>query len=388
MAKALAVIHERYAEELTIDQLASAAAVSRAGLGRRFIALLGEPPIRYCARWRLRVAAHRLSQGDETAASVAYAVGFNSEAAFNRAFRREYGEPPATWRRRMDSAGRLAAAAGEEVHRCKAADGAALAFAIAGSGFPLVKSANWMTHLAHDWSSPVYGHWIAEGARANRLIRADMRGFGMSDWDPPEMTFDSLVSDLARVIDAAGVEQVDLLGISHAAAVAIAYAARNPTRVRKLVLVNSFAQGWMVRADPEEIAWRKSLWELNRREWSKRRTALGEMFVTLYFPSAGPELIEWHNERLELLSNQHNIERMLGIAATIDVRSELGKVRAETLVVHSRLDGNATLAVGREAADGISGARFVELDSANHVLLADEPAWPEFQRHFRQFLSA
>ena len=68
----------------------------------------------------------------------------------------------------------------------------------------------------------------------------------------------------------------------------MAYAARHPERVRKLVLVNSFAAGWRVRADPEEIAWRESLLEMNRRQPSFRRSLLGEMFITLYFPSAEP----------------------------------------------------------------------------------------------------
>ena len=124
-----------------------------------------------------------------------------------------------------------------------------------------------------------------------------MRGFGMSEWEPPKFDFEHLVGDLEAVIEAAGLEQCDLLGQSRTArAIAIAYAARHPERVRKLVLVNSFAAGWRVRADPEEIAWRESLLEMNRRQPSFRRSLLGEMFITLYFPSAGQPLIDWHND--------------------------------------------------------------------------------------------
>ena len=74
--------------------------VSRTVLGERFGELLGEPPMRYCARWRMRMAANMLRDGKQNTANVAYSVGFNSEAAFNRAFKREYGVPPATWRGR------------------------------------------------------------------------------------------------------------------------------------------------------------------------------------------------------------------------------------------------------------------------------------------------
>jgi pimeloyl-ACP methyl ester carboxylesterase len=213
-----------------------------------------------------------------------------------------------------------------------------------------------------------------------------MRGFGRSEWDPPEFDFEAMVGDLSAVIDAAGVEQCDLLGISHAAAIAIAYAARNPERVRKLVLVNSFAAGWRVRADPEEVAWRESLLEMNRRQPSFRRSLLGEMFITLYFPSADQPLIDWHNEHFNTLAPVPNMQRMIEVAAWIDVRDELAKVRAPTLVFHASKDGNAPVEVGRRVADGIKDARFVELDSANHVLLGDEPAWPIFTRELRAFL--
>jgi pimeloyl-ACP methyl ester carboxylesterase len=353
--------------------------------------------MRYCARWRMRVAANMLRDGKQNSANIAYSVGFNSEAAFNRAFKREYGEPPATWRRRVDGdtetpdaqAGPAAAGSGadDQKRTCAGPDGARIAFAVSGEGFPLVKAPNWMTHLDHDWTSPVYGHWLNEAVRANQLVRADMRGFGLSEWEPPEFDFEAMVGDLAAVIDAAGVERCDLLGISHGAAIAIAYAARHPNRVRKIVLVNAFAAGWRVRADPEEIAWRESLLEMNRRQPSFRRSLLGEMFITLYFPSASQKLIDWHNELFQTLGPVPNMQRMIEVAAWLDVRDELTKITAPTLVCHARNDGNAPMSVGQQVAEGIANARFVELDSANHVLLGDEPAWPVFVKALRGFLA-
>jgi pimeloyl-ACP methyl ester carboxylesterase len=259
---------------------------------------------------------------------------------------------------------------------------------VAGEGFPLVKASNWMTHLDHDWTSPVYGHWLWECVRSHRLVRSDMRGFGLSEWEPPAFDFEAMVGDLAAVIEAAGVERCDLLGISHGAAIAIAFAARNPERVRKLVLVNSFAAGWRVRADPEEVAWRESLLEMNRRQPSFRRSLLGEMFITLYFPSADQALIDWHNQLFQTLGPVPNMQRMIEVAAWIDVRDELARIKAPTLVCHARSDGNAPVSVGRQVAEGIADSRFVELDSANHVLLGDEPAWPVFTREMRAFLAS
>ena len=103
VSKALSIIHQRYAEDLDVEGLAREAGVSRTVLGERFGELLGEPPMRYCARWRMQVAANMLRDGKQNTANIAYSVGFNSEAAFNRAFKREYGVPPATWRRQNEA---------------------------------------------------------------------------------------------------------------------------------------------------------------------------------------------------------------------------------------------------------------------------------------------
>jgi AraC-like DNA-binding protein len=104
VGRTIAVIHDRYAEALSLDELAREAGVSKTVLGDRFRTLLGESPMQYCARWRMHVAADMLRHERQSACSVAYSVGFNSEAAFNRAFKREYGVPPATWKRQQATA--------------------------------------------------------------------------------------------------------------------------------------------------------------------------------------------------------------------------------------------------------------------------------------------
>ena len=398
VSKALSMIHSRFADDLDIESLARHAGVSRTVLGERFVELLGEPPMRYCARWRMRVAGNMLRDRKDNAANIAYAVGFNSEAAFNRAFKREYGVPPATWRRGVLEEAEAVAARpleapeqalpDDEIRTCTAVDGTRLAYALAGEGFPLVKAQSWMSHLELDAVSPAHGHWVRECTRANRFIRSDMRGFGLSEWEPPDLDFEHMVRDLEAVMDAAGVEQCDLLGLTHGGTIAMAYAARHPERVRKLVVVNGFAAGWRVRADPEEIAWRESLAEMNRRQPAFRRSLLGEMFINLYYPSASQEIIDWHNENFQKLGPAKNMEPVIDLVSRIDIRDELANIRAPALFFHCRLDGNVPLVAGRQAAEGISNAHFVELDSANHFVLADEPAWQVITREMRAFLSA
>jgi pimeloyl-ACP methyl ester carboxylesterase len=123
----------------------------------------------------------------------------------------------------------------QEIRFCTASDGVRLAYAKHGAGPPLVKGSNWLTHLEFDWKSGIWGHWLEELGRANTVIRYDQRGCGMSDRDVGELSLERWALDLETVIDAAGLEHCLLLGISGGAAIALAYAARNPTRVEHIV---------------------------------------------------------------------------------------------------------------------------------------------------------
>lgn len=99
VGRALAMLHARPAHDWTVDELAREVGLSRSGLAQRFTQLLGQPPMQYLARWRLQIAAQELRHGTMSIAAVAEQVGYESEAAFNRAFKREFGMPPAGWRR-------------------------------------------------------------------------------------------------------------------------------------------------------------------------------------------------------------------------------------------------------------------------------------------------
>jgi len=103
VGRTIALIHRRFADALSLDVLAREAGVSKTVLGERFRTLIGESPMQYCARWRMHVAADMLRNNRQNACSVAYSVGFNSEAAFSRAFKREFGAPPAAWQRALSS---------------------------------------------------------------------------------------------------------------------------------------------------------------------------------------------------------------------------------------------------------------------------------------------
>jgi AraC-like DNA-binding protein len=260
VVRALQVIHCRYAEPLRVDLLAREAGVSRTVLGERFIRQIGEPPMHYCGRWRLHVAAEMLAGGEHKLTEIAFSVGFHSEAAFNRAFKRAYGEPPLRWLERQERAGAEASLPNQQVRYCRARDDTRLAWSAVGTGPPLVKTANWLNHLEFDWRSPLWRHWLKELTHGNCLVRYDERGNGMSDWDTPELSFDAFVDDLETVVDAAGLERFDLFAISQGAPVAIAYSLRHPGRIRRMVLLGGYARGWAHRLTGDDLA-------LGARRW-------------------------------------------------------------------------------------------------------------------------
>ena len=136
----------------------------------------------------------------------------------------------------------------QQIRFCTAADGVRIAYATSGTGPPLVKPANWLTHLEYDWESPVWRHWLRELSREHTLVRYDERGSGLSDRDVDDLSFDAWVRDLETVVDAMGLERFPLLGISQGCAVAITYAVRHPERVSRLVLYGGYLQGTIQRA--------------------------------------------------------------------------------------------------------------------------------------------
>jgi pimeloyl-ACP methyl ester carboxylesterase len=332
------------------------------------------------------MAADILRTGGCSAAEIAFRVGFGSEAAFNRAFRREYGKPPVSWRRSNAEGANDPELPVQEVRYCTAADGTRLAWSAVGMGLPLVKTANWLNHIEFDWHSPVWRHWLRELMRENRLIRYDERGNGLSDWDTPELSFEAFVDDLETVVDAAGIGQFDLLGISQGAAVAIAYSLRHPGRIRRMVLLGSYARGWALRLQGDELARREAMVTLTRTGWGSDNPAYRQMFTSLYIPGGSAEQLGWWNDLQKISTSPDNAVRLQRALSTIDVTEMLDKVTVPTLVAHAKRDHVIPLEAGKELAASIPGARFLELDSDNHVLLEHEPAWEIFLTAVRQFL--
>ncbi len=264
-------------------------------------------------------------------------------------------------------------------------DDVRLAYAVSGSGPPLLKTANWMNHLEYDWESPVWRHWFRLFSAHHTLYRYDVRGTGLSDHVDTNISFDRQVSDLELVVDAAGVEQFALLGISQGAAVAIEYAARHPERVTQLVIHGGFAIGWEGRG-PETVRTGRAMLELVRIGWAQETPAYRRMFAELFIPGANAEQVAWFGELQRRSTSPHIAALILEASGKIDVRQRMALVKAPTLVLHPSGDVVVPFNYGRMIAAGIPGSKFVALESDRHLITEDEPAWERFRTAVADFL--
>jgi pimeloyl-ACP methyl ester carboxylesterase/DNA-binding winged helix-turn-helix (wHTH) protein len=271
---------------------------------------------------------------------------------------------------------------------CKAADGVRLAYAVAGEGPPLVRAANWMTHLGYDIESPVWQHWVRDLSSTYRFIRYDERGCGLSDWEAADFMFDDWVADLESVVEALGLERFPLLGVSQGGAVAVAYAARHPERVSKLVLCGAYARGRAVRAldDDEKRAAALDL-ELARVGWGRDDPAFRQVFAAQFQPDGTRADWAAFDQLQRRTTSPENAVRFLEEFARIDVRELAREVSCPTLVMHSRNDHRVPMRFGEELASLIPDSHLVALSSNNHLLTANEPAWQVFRDELHSFLT-
>ncbi|KAB2910482.1 MAG: alpha/beta fold hydrolase [Kofleriaceae bacterium] len=262
----------------------------------------------------------------------------------------------------------------------KSRDGVTLAWAEVGRGPSLVKASHWLTHLEYDWDSPVWRHWTQFFAEHFRYIRYDERGCGMSQWDVADVSHLHWIEDLSDVIDAAAPAQpFALLGMSQGGPSCIQYAIRHPDRVSHLILCGAYAQGHAKRNDAEGERRHRAILELTRQGWGRDNPVYRQLFTSRFIPGATVEQIQWFNVLCRRTTTPELAYELLEARAAVDVRGLLSRVTVPTLVLHARHDEAVPFSQGQLLAAEIPNARFIELDSANHILLESEPAWQRFK---------
>ena len=281
------------------------------------------------------------------------------------------------------------AALHQRVRFATAPDGVQIAWASIGNGPPVLKAPNWLNHLEYEWRSPVWGPAFAELARHWQLVRFDERGNGLSDWEVEDISEGVLISDMATVAQAAGLERFALLGISQGCVFSIRYAVEHPERVTCLVLLGGYLRGRLRRPDPEQKKLYEALTMIIRDGWGSPNPVFRHFFTSNFIPDAPPEVAASFDELQRIATSPENALRIWEMGAHLDVTELAKQARVPTLVLHCKGDRVAPLEEGRHMAKLIPGASFIELPGNNHALLAlaGTPAFDQFLEEATSFVA-
>ncbi len=275
----------------------------------------------------------------------------------------------------------------QQLKFCRSADGARIAYARHGSGPPLVIASCWLSHLQYDWQSPVWRHFLDDLGKLATVIRYDERGYGLSDWDVDDFGLEARIADLEAVVDDAGLDRFALMAMSQGGPPSIAYAARHPERVTRLIFYGSYAVAF-IDPTPEDLELDETFERLIKVGWARQESEFRRVFTSLMIPGASEEQMSWLDELQRVSVSPENAlaaRRQRKWASAVELLPQLA---APTLVLHSRHDRMNDFENSRYLASMITGARLVVLESANHIVLGDEPAWQIFVDEVGAFLAA
>jgi pimeloyl-ACP methyl ester carboxylesterase/DNA-binding CsgD family transcriptional regulator len=247
----------------------------------------------------------------------------------------------------------------QEIRFCDV-DGARVAYATVGAGPALLVPALWISHLELEWGFEEFRAFIGALARRRTVIRYDRIGTGLSDRPDagPDVTVDGEVRTIAALVEALGLRELSLLGISWGGCTAAAFAARHPERVRCVALVGSYAHGERIAAAPLREATVATV----RAHWGAGSRLLADVWV----PGAEAHTRERFARLQRAAASPELAAAMLEAVYETDVRELLPQVLAPALVVHRREDRAMPFAQGRELAALLPQARLVALDGDLH----------------------
>lgn len=275
----------------------------------------------------------------------------------------------------------------QQIRFCASRDGARIAYATCGTGPPLVFVSNWVHHLELDWDVPAWRPWLSLLSRHRALLRYDWRGCGLSDREKVQFSFEKCFEDLEAVVEAAGLTEFEFFGMAAGSAMGMTYAVRHPERLSRLVLYASYVRNKLAgKPTPQQVEEAQARLKMMELGWPNDTPAYGQFYGSLHVPDASPEQSRSFADLARRTTSPQNAVSLLRTFFGIDLQEVVPNVRCPTLVLHARGDSIIRFEEGRSVAALIPGARFVPLESRNHVLLDTEPAWQQLVAAIDEFL--
>ena len=269
--------------------------------------------------------------------------------------------------------------AANRIRFANTSDDVRLAWTSSGRGPALVKAANWLTHLEYDRESLVWAHWQQFLEQHFTYYRYDERGIGMSQHQVNDLSPSTWYPDFETVVEAAKPEKpFVLLGISQGTGAALSYAANHPENVSHLIIYGGYVQGWAHR-EPEERRRREAIRELVELGWGTSNSVFRRLYTSMFLPDGTEEQLTWFDEVCAKSASPALAARLMGEQSHADFRAITEQIEVPTLVIHCLDDAVIPYSQGEEIAAGIRDAEFVQIDSRNHILMADEPGWQKLK---------
>ena len=263
-------------------------------------------------------------------------------------------------------------------------DGTAIAWAETGEGPPLLRGGHWLSHLEHDWQSPVWRPLLERLSRGRRLIRYDPRGTGLSDRDLGAATLPEFVDDMEAVADAAGLEQFPIYAISQSVPVALSFAARHPDRVARMILMNGMVRGSTARGDKDST---EAMVAMIKSGWGVAGSPFMRAVATLFMPRATPEELDAQVKMQAVSATPEVAAEIRRRVGDFDVSDILHKVRAPALVMHCAGDAIQSPEQSRLIAGSLPNAEFSLCDSPDHMVVPSDPIRGPCMDAFDRFLA-
>lgn len=274
----------------------------------------------------------------------------------------------------------------QQIQFCKSFDGADIAYAVTGQGPTVVMLPSWLTHLEYQWRNLAWRPWLDALSRRYRLVRYDPRGCGLSERRIDGLTFETWVRDFDALSDVLDLQDFSLIGICQGGPTAIAYVARHPGRVNRLVLYGTYARGKARRSVPMETEKARVMLEMLQLGWGREDHSFISAFASQFQPEGSAEHLRAWCELQRAATSPANAAELTRVMFDLDVLALSALVSCPTLVAHCERDVAVPVEEARLLAQTIPGARLAQFDSPNHFMLADEPAWARFVETLHDFL--
>lgn len=256
----------------------------------------------------------------------------------------------------------------QEIRYCRVGSGTRVAWSMAGSGYPLIRSLGWFTNLEKEWDSPVSSAFCQKLASRFQLIRYDGRGMGLSDRDVSEFSSATRLEDLEAVIEASGVEKFALMGMSEGGTTAIRYAAKYPERVSHLIIWG----GFLAPPSIEDVPQFASIARLIPKHWGSESDAFHQMFTATFLPDGNAAENKLFNDLQRTSAAPETVAAFMATISEIDVRDIAREVNAPSLVLHRKGDLAIPVRFGKEVAAELPNSKLVLLEGSNHWFVTED----------------